>query len=110
TYVASYFAPVGRYAVNEDYFASAGVTNGPLTALAAGVDGPNGVYAYGVSGTAATIAWTTNEAADSQVEYGPTTAYGSSTTLDTSLVTGHSQALSGLSPGTLHHYRVKSRD
>src|SRR5919201_4168907 len=50
TYVASYVAPVGRYAVNEDYFATSGVTNGPLTALAAGVDGPNGLYVYGTNG------------------------------------------------------------
>src|SRR5439155_6971118 len=47
TYVASYHATAGRYAVNSGYFASAGVTNGPLTALANGVDGGNGVYQYG---------------------------------------------------------------
>ncbi len=33
TYVASYYAPVGRYAVNQDYFTSAATTRGPLTAL-----------------------------------------------------------------------------
>ena len=32
TYVASYYAPNGRYAVNEQYFTTA-TTNGPLTAL-----------------------------------------------------------------------------
>jgi concanavalin A-like lectin/glucanase superfamily protein/Big-like domain-containing protein len=63
-----------------------------------------------VSTTGATIGWTTNEAGDSQVEYGPTTAYGSSTPLNTSQVTAHSQAINGLAAGTLHHYRVKSRD
>src|SRR6202035_3360133 len=31
-----------------------------------------------------------------------------STTLDPTLATGHSQALGGLQPGTLYHYRVKS--
>ncbi|MGW5360163.1 DUF4082 domain-containing protein [Actinopolymorpha pittospori] len=41
TYVASYFAPNGRYARNLNYFASPRV-NGPLTAPA----GANGVYAY----------------------------------------------------------------
>ena len=49
TYVASYFAPVGRYSVNENYFSSA-TTRGPLTALQNGTDGANGVYRYGASG------------------------------------------------------------
>jgi hypothetical protein len=50
TYVASYYAPVGRYAVTQDYFASAPITRGPLTALRSGTDGGNGVYTYGASG------------------------------------------------------------
>src|SRR5207245_3194294 len=60
--------------------------------------------------SAATISWTTDEASDSQVEYGLTPAYGSATVLNASLVTAHSQAVSGLSASTLYHYRVKSRD
>ena len=51
TYVASYHAPRGNYAVNDMQFASAGVDNPPLHALRDGVDGGNGVYAYGPSGT-----------------------------------------------------------
>jgi len=50
TYVASYHAPAGHYATNNSYFASSGTTNGPLTALQNGVDGPNGVYLYGSGG------------------------------------------------------------
>jgi Domain of unknown function (DUF4082) len=50
TYVASYHTDTGFYAANTDYFATSGVTSGPLTALATGVDGPNGVYRYGASG------------------------------------------------------------
>jgi hypothetical protein len=69
-----------------------------------------GVSASGITATGATISWTSNEAADSQVEYGTTTSYGSSTTLNSSLVTSHSQSLSGLTAGTTYHYRVKSRD
>ncbi len=49
TYVASYFAPVGGYAGDNNFFATAGVDNPPLHALANGVDGGNGVYAYGTS-------------------------------------------------------------
>ena len=45
TYVASYFAPVGRYGVNSSFFTS-GVTNGPLRALVDGEDGVNGAYRY----------------------------------------------------------------
>lgn len=62
-----------------------------------------------ISQTTATITWTTNEPANSQVEYG-TTTYGTSTTLNTSLVTNHSVGLAGLTANTTYHYRVKSRD
>jgi hypothetical protein len=49
TYVASYHAPTGRYAVNPGYFSAAGFTSGPLIALANGADGSNGLYQYGAS-------------------------------------------------------------
>ncbi|WP_426244008.1 DUF4082 domain-containing protein [Nocardioides sp. LHG3406-4] len=45
TYVASYFTP-SRYVASSDYFATA-TTRGPLTALANGTDGGNGLYRYG---------------------------------------------------------------
>ena len=63
-----------------------------------------------VTSESATISWKTYESSDSQVEYGTTTSYGSSTTLNASMVTSHSQSLTGLSASTLYHYRVKSRD
>jgi hypothetical protein len=46
TYVASYFAPSGNYAVDSAYFASSGTDAAPLHALANGVDGANGVFVY----------------------------------------------------------------
>ena len=49
TYVASYYVPDGRYSLNNNYFASA-TTCGPLTALASGTSGGNGVYRYGAGG------------------------------------------------------------
>src|SRR5207302_1565191 len=58
----------------------------------------------------ATIGWTTDEQSDSQVEYGTTIAYGATTTASRAMTTSHSQPLSGLTAGTLYHYRVKSRD
>ncbi|MGB8384791.1 MAG: DUF4082 domain-containing protein, partial [Dermatophilaceae bacterium] len=50
TYIVSYYAPVGRYAADAGSFATQGVDNAPLHALANGVDGANGVYRYGTGG------------------------------------------------------------
>ena len=63
-----------------------------------------------VTHQAATITWSSNEAASTQVQYGTTTSYGTSTTLNTSLVLPHSVGITGLSAGTLYHYRVLSTD
>jgi hypothetical protein len=60
--------------------------------------------------TGATITWTTDDASDSQVDYGPTTSYGTSTTLDSTMATSHSVPITGLTVGTPYHYRVKSRN
>ena len=60
--------------------------------------------------SSASVTWTTDEPSDSQIDYGTTPGYGSSTTLNTTLVTSHAQSLSGLNANTLYHYRVKSRD
>jgi len=68
------------------------------------------VNVTGIAQTSATINWTTNEVSDSRVEYGTTTSYGSSTALNASLVTAHSQTLTGLTASTTYHYRVVSRD
>jgi len=68
------------------------------------------VASSSVTSSSVTITWTTNEGSDSQVEYGTTTAYGSTTTLNASMVTSHSQSLSGLTANTPYHYRVKSSD
>ncbi|WP_270886707.1 DUF4082 domain-containing protein [Pedococcus sp. 5OH_020] len=46
-YVASYFAPVGRYAADAKYLSSVGVDTPPLHALKNGVSGGNGVFRYG---------------------------------------------------------------
>src|SRR5207244_2453075 len=70
----------------------------------------SGVTVTSVGGTSATIQWTTNEASDSQVEYGLTASYGSATTLDPTLGTSHTVAVGGLTGSTIYHYRVKSKD
>lgn len=68
------------------------------------------VQSINVTSNGATITWTTDEAATSQVEYGPTTSYGQTTVLDNTLVTSHSQNLTNLTPNTPYHFRVISND
>ncbi|MFY9268167.1 MAG: fibronectin type III domain-containing protein [Candidatus Manganitrophaceae bacterium] len=69
-----------------------------------------GITTSGMTTTAVTISWNTSEPATSQVEYGTTTAYGASSPLNTTLTTSHSRSLNGLTPATLYHYRVVSKD
>jgi len=85
-------------------------TDGTFTTLDGTAPAINAVAATNITATAATIIWTTNEAADSQLEYGPTTAYGSTSTVDPSMVTSHNVTMSGLTENTTYHYRVKSKD
>ncbi len=68
------------------------------------------VQSSGITLSSAVIAWTTDETSDTQIEYGTTSSYGSTTALNTSMVTSHTQSLSNLSASTLYHYRVRSRD
>ncbi len=63
-----------------------------------------------ITETTAIITWATDELATSQVEYGKTTDYGSTTPLVEELVTSHSVSLSGLEPNTTYHFKVKSKD
>jgi trimeric autotransporter adhesin len=62
--------------------------------------------------TTATISWSTDEDASSQVEYGLTVAYSTSTVeTDTSpRVTEHEVTLSNLAACTAYHYKIVSED
>jgi glucose/arabinose dehydrogenase len=57
-----------------------------------------------------TITWRTDVPADSQVQYGPTTTYASSTSLDRTLVTSHSVTITGLARKAQYFFQVLSRD
>ncbi len=70
----------------------------------------SGVAASQIGSTSAVISWTTDQPADSQVNYGLTSSYGSSTALDPSLVTSHGQTLTGLSASTTYHFQVVSKN
>lgn len=69
-----------------------------------------GVREEQVTATGATIRWSTDEPSDSQVEYGESAGYGSTTPPVTTMTTDHSVPLAGLTPATLYHYRVISVD
>ncbi|MGD0796574.1 MAG: fibronectin type III domain-containing protein, partial [Acidobacteriaceae bacterium] len=66
------------------------------------------VVATSVSNTSETITWTTDQAASSQVNYGVTTTYTLSSTLNPALVMSHSVTLTGLMPGTVYDFDVMS--
>jgi glucose/arabinose dehydrogenase/PKD repeat protein len=73
---------------------------GPVISQVAARTGPGRV----------TITWTTDVPADSQVQYGPTTSYGSTTFPDRTLVTNHSVTITGLGRKTQYFFQVLSRD
>ena len=92
-YVASYHAPVGRYAVNSNYF-SAGVTNGPLYALSNSESGGNGVFLYGSGGFPTNTYQSTNYWVD--VVF--TTSTGPDTTPPTVTATLPASSATGVNP------------
>jgi beta-lactamase superfamily II metal-dependent hydrolase/uncharacterized lipoprotein NlpE involved in copper resistance len=68
------------------------------------------ILVSGVTETSPTITWSTDEPTTSQVEYGTTTSYGSSTSLSTTLKTTHAVSLTNLDSDTTYYYRVRSID
>ena len=83
-------------------FSTVADTTAPTITLVAGT---------AVTGTTATITWTTNESADSQVFFRrQADAAYQSTAIDVTLVTSHSAGLAGLDAGTTYEYYVQSAD
>jgi hypothetical protein len=62
-----------------------------------------------ITQTSARVNWSTNELADSRVDYGTAVAYGSVAT-NATLVANHQITLNGLAAGTLYHFTVNSKD
>jgi hypothetical protein len=84
---------------NSTFTTSVSLTNGPVI---------TNVAATGATSSTVTITWTTDQPSWTQVNYGTTTAYGSSSPLDTSLVTSHTVTLTGLAPSTTYYFDVTS--
>jgi hypothetical protein len=88
------------------------VSNPPPTAPTAPATGPAPVISApsvsSITTTSATFGWTTDQAASSQVQYGTTAAYGSSSALNAFLSTIHSVTLTGLTAGTTYSYELVS--
>ncbi len=58
--------------------------------------------------TSAMVSWVTRANASSQVQYGLTTGYGSSTPFDVTLVTNHNVTITGLQPTLPYYFRILS--
>ncbi|MFZ2074550.1 MAG: fibronectin type III domain-containing protein [Methanoregula sp.] len=91
-----------------------GPAAGAVTSGAVAISGtiPLVTYNVSVSGidwTNAIVTWQTNENANSTVEYGTTTSYGSLIT-NGGMTGSHTISLYNLTPGTVYHYIVISFD
>jgi peptidoglycan hydrolase-like protein with peptidoglycan-binding domain len=62
-----------------------------------------------LASTTATISWTTDELANSYVQYGTSASYGSQTPLSSLELSGTTN-LSNLTPDTTYHFRIVSSD
>src|SRR5207247_10502782 len=56
------------------------------------------------------VSKTTNDPANTTLDYVTCTANGSSTTVDSAMLTSHQVTLSGLAAGTTYYYQVSSTD
>ncbi|MBI3963455.1 MAG: fibronectin type III domain-containing protein [Candidatus Kerfeldbacteria bacterium] len=63
-----------------------------------------------ITTTSATITWTTNNAADSLVDYGTSTGVYTESAGSATDVTSHEVALADLTPDTTYYYQVTSED
>jgi regulation of enolase protein 1 (concanavalin A-like superfamily) len=60
--------------------------------------------------SSATVTWTTDEPATSQVAYGATTSYELGSVADPTLTDSHSMTIPGLAPSTSYHVQISSTD
>ncbi len=70
----------------------------------------SGIGTSSLSSIAATIIWTTDEAAVSTFEYGTSQSYGSSSSLPGSALLAHTAVLTNLQPSTTYYYCIHATD
>jgi len=68
------------------------------------------IQVINITSSTASVIWQTDESSNSSVDYGLDNGYGSGTVSNPSYVTSHQIDLVGLSPDTVYHFRVGSRD
>jgi HYDIN/CFA65/VesB family protein/Ig-like domain-containing protein/SdrD B-like protein/immunoglobulin I-set domain protein len=88
----------------------AGLVSGTSTNLPPSTLSITNVQTTSLTTSTSQIVWTTNVPADSAVAFGTTPYYGTSTPVDSTMVTSHQMTLSGLSAGTTYYYQVSSTD
>ena len=88
-------------ALTVDCSAGPDITPPVISAVVATPDG---------SGLSATVTWTTDEPANSLVEYGTSPGSLTSSESDGAFVVSHNIVLTGLTIGTTYYYRVTSED
>ncbi len=120
--LANWFYPIpsGAFNVSSAYVVVSSATDTsnnsattlPLTFYIAETTSPviSAISISTFSSNSATFTWTTDEPATSQIEFGTTTVYGSLSFFNGTLTTSHNSSITGLTPNTLYHYRVKSKD
>jgi hypothetical protein len=81
-----------------------------FTTAATETPGPviSAIAVSSITSASAVVTWTTDQPATSLVNYGTTTGYGTTSTLDPTLTTTHSVALAGLAPNSIYNFDVVS--
>jgi centrosomal CEP192-like protein len=87
-----------------------GLVSGTTTSPSSTTLDITNVQATSTTTSTTQIDWTTNIPANSSVDFGTTTSYGTSTPVDSTMVTSHQVTLSGLAAGTTYYYQVSSTD
>ncbi len=100
--------PIRDLAFNEaSSFSATTITNTTVDGTAPTI---SSVSTTNQTSSSITITWTTDEAADSLVEYGPSSTYTASSSYSATLGTAHTVVITGLSANSNFHFRVVSAD